>query len=418
MNNADQRAIRYAVDHGVVISVSASNDGNSASIDASNNVSDKNDYYPNSNLGNYKPFNSGDIGDPADSPDAITVAAEKSEQDEDSDMADFTSWGPLPDYTLKPDVSAPGVDIISTGNDNKYVKMDGTSIATPFNSGVAVLVIQRLKKTNPNLHGAALVQAVRGLIMSTANPQLDVNSDNSAIVSPRRQGAGQINAGAATSSPVYITADDGTSSLSLHNIQDSTNFNLTFHNLSDKEQTYTFDDLGGGYTEDRDLDTGLFSDVQLAGARVDGENSITIAPNSTAKFAYTLKLTGLQKNQLVEGYLHFAGNNGQVDLFVPYLGYYGDMTNEHVFDKNANEDDTDILGNRLTNEDNYPRGIADEYSLKQFVKQKKQDNADYKWQQAAQVYDSGKVAFSPNDDNESDYVLPFMYLKQNIKDSP
>lgn len=333
-------------------------------------------------------------------------------------MADFTSWGPLPDYTLKPDVSAPGVDIISTGNDNKYVKMDGTSMATPFNSGVAALVIQRLKKTNPNLRGAALVQAVKGLIMSTANPQLDVNSDNSAIVSPRRQGAGQINAGAATSSPVYITADDGTSSLSLHNIQDSTNFNLTFHNLSDKEQTYTFDDLGGGYTEDRDLDTGLFSDVQLAGARVDGENSITIAPNSTAKFAYTLKLTGLQKNQLVEGYLHFAGNNGQVDLFVPYLGYYGDMTNEHVFDKNANEDDTDILGNRLTNEDNYPRGIADEYSLKQFVKQKKQDNADYKWQQAAQVYDSGKVAFSPNDDNESDYVLPFMYLKQNIKDSP
>ena len=331
-------------------------------------------------------------------------------------MADFTSWGPLPDYTLKPDVSAPGVDIISTGNDNKYVKMDGTSMATPFNSGVAALVIQRLKKTNPNLHGAALVQAVKGLIMSTANPQLDVNSDNSAIVSPRRQGAGQINAGAATSSPVYITADDGTSSLSLHNIQDSTNFNLTFHNLSDKEQTYTFDDLGGGYTEDRDLDTGLFSDVQLAGARVDGENSITIAPNSTAKFAYTLKLTDLQKNQLVEGYLHFAGNNGQVDLFVPYLGYYGDMTNEHVFDKNANEDDTDILGNRLTNEDNYPRGIADEYSLKQFVKQKKQDNADYKWQQATQVYDSGKFAFSPNDDNESDYVLPFMYLKQKIKD--
>ena len=55
-----------------------------------------------------------------------------------------------------------------------------------------------------NLHGAALVQAVKGLIMSTANPQLDVNSDNSAIVSPRRQGAGQINAGAATSSQFIL----------------------------------------------------------------------------------------------------------------------------------------------------------------------------------------------------------------------
>ena len=47
-------------------------------------------------------------------------------------------------------------DIISTGNDNKYVKMDGTSMATPFNSGVAALVIQRLKKTNPNLHAMSL----------------------------------------------------------------------------------------------------------------------------------------------------------------------------------------------------------------------------------------------------------------------
>ncbi|KRM21931.1 cell wall-associated proteinase PrtP [Lactobacillus kefiranofaciens subsp. kefiranofaciens DSM 5016 = JCM 6985] len=195
----------------LVVSISASNDGNSAAVDATNNISDKDDYVPGLNAGNYQPFNSGTIGDPADSPDPITVAAEQSMQGEDSDMGEFTSWGLLPDYTLKPDVSAPGRDILSTGNDNQYVKMDGTSMAAPFNSGVAALVIQRLKKTNPNLHGAALVQAVKGLIMSTANPQLDINSDSNAIVSPRRQGAGQIDAGAATASPVYITTDDGTS---------------------------------------------------------------------------------------------------------------------------------------------------------------------------------------------------------------
>ncbi|GAA0868538.1 Fn3-like domain-containing protein [Lactobacillus kefiranofaciens] len=182
----------------------------------------------------------------------------------------------------------------------------------------------------------------------------------------------------------------------MRNIKDSTSFNLIFHNLSDQEQTYTFDDLGGGYTEQRDPDTGVFGDVQLAGARVNGENSIIVAPNSTAKFTYTLKLTGIKQNQLVEGYVHFAGDNGQADLSVPYLGYYGDMTNEHVFDKNANEDDTDILGNRLTNEDNYPRGIADEYSLKELVKQKKKDQKEYKWQQVAKLYESGEVAFSPN----------------------
>ena len=43
-----------------------------------------------------------------------------------------------------------------------------------------------------------------------------------------RQGAGQINVGAAVASPVYITADDGTSSLSLRQLTESTKFNLTF----------------------------------------------------------------------------------------------------------------------------------------------------------------------------------------------
>ena len=43
-------------------------------------------------------------------------------------------------------------------------------------------------------------------------------------------------------------------------------------------RSYTFDDLGGGFTEVRDTDTGLFHDVQLAGARVTGPNTITVKP--------------------------------------------------------------------------------------------------------------------------------------------
>ena len=53
----------------------------------------------------------------------------------------------------------------------------------------------------------------------------------------------------ATKSQVYITTEDGTSVLSLHNIQNTTKLNLIFHNLSDQAQTYTFDDMGGAYTE-------------------------------------------------------------------------------------------------------------------------------------------------------------------------
>lgn len=415
LNEANQRAVQYAIEHGVVVSIAASNNGNSASVNNPSHIKDYEEkgYEPESNAGNYEPFNSGTISSPGVSKNAITVASETSTIDENGgDMSTFSGWGPLPDFTLKPDISAPGDDVISTINNNKYHEDSGTSMATPFVSGVAALVLERLKQTNPNLKGADLVQAVKGLIMSTANPQIH----DGIIVSPRRQGAGQINAGAATQSPVYITVDDGTSSLSLRNISDSTSFDLTFHNLSDQVQTYTFDDLGGSFTEKRDPDYGTFKDVQLSGAHVDGQDTITIAPNSTAKFTYTLNLDGVKKNQLVEGYLHFEGDDDQPDLIVPYLGYYGDMTSEDVFDKDAGKGDPDIVGNHFDNENDSPLGIADDNSLDQITNKKDDETNEDKWAELAKKYDSGKVAFSPNDDGNSDILVPYTYLKQNIKD--
>ncbi|WP_309294859.1 Fn3-like domain-containing protein [Lactobacillus helveticus] len=92
---------------------------------------------------------------------------------------------------------------------------------------------------------------------------------------------------------------------------------------------------------------------------------MTIAPNTT-KITYTLNLNNIKKNQIVEGYLHFSDSNQQADLVVPYLGYYEDMTNEDVLDRDANDkEDPDIAGNYFTNEDGYVRGGADEYSMDQ-----------------------------------------------------
>lgn len=115
---------------------------------------------------------------------------------------------------------------------------------------------------------------------------------------------------------------------------------------------------------------------------------------------------------MVEGYLNFTNSKDKLSLSVPYLCYYGDMTSEDVFDKKANEDKPDIKGNRLTNEDNYPRGIADEESLKELVN----IEGNYNWQEVAKLYESGKVAFSPNGDNKSDLIMPYVYLKQNLQD--
>lgn len=406
---ADQKAVQYAIDHGVIVSISASNNGNAASVDNPSNITDEN-YEAGGNAGNYEPFSSSTVADPGAARNAITVAAETSDTGKDSDMASFSSWGPLPDFTLKPDVSAPGSDVTSLANDDGYTVMSGTSMAGPFVAGAAALVKERLAKTNPELKGAELVKAVKALLMNTADPQIQKGYDTP--VSPRRQGAGQINVGDATASPMYITTADGTGALSLRNVGDQTKFTLTLHNLSNEAQTYKFDDFGGGFTEKREEDSGVFHDVQLAGASVIGADAVTVAANSTTQVEYTLRLSNLKPNQLVEGFLNFTNTKTNKKLVVPYLSYYGDMTSENVFDKDANEEKPDIQGNRWTNEDNYPRGIADQDSLKKLVN----IDGDYNWQEVAKLYESGKVAFSPNNDNKSDLIRPYAYLKQNVED--
>ncbi|OPY27038.1 MAG: Halolysin precursor [Methanocella sp. PtaU1.Bin125] len=94
------------------------------------------------------------IGCPADTPDALTVGA----TDKSDAIASFSSRGPTRDGRIKPDVSAPGKDIVScraTGtNDGKaidtyYLSMSGTSMATPMVSGAVALMLQKKPDLTP-----------------------------------------------------------------------------------------------------------------------------------------------------------------------------------------------------------------------------------------------------------------------------
>lgn len=82
----------------------------------------------------------GTANSPADLPNVIGVGA----SDINNALADFSSRGPARSGRIKPDISAPGVNVISAGSasDNSIVSMSGTSMAAPHLSGVVALMLQ------------------------------------------------------------------------------------------------------------------------------------------------------------------------------------------------------------------------------------------------------------------------------------
>ncbi|WP_020136587.1 S8 family peptidase [Streptomyces sp. 351MFTsu5.1] len=103
----------------------------------------------------------GTVGSPGAAESALTVGA----VDGEDRMADFSSTGPTADSALKPDLTAPGVDIVSAraahghmGDPaaDGYVSMSGTSMATPHAAGAAAILAQR----HPDWTGARIKQAL------------------------------------------------------------------------------------------------------------------------------------------------------------------------------------------------------------------------------------------------------------------
>jgi serine protease AprX len=100
----------------------------------------------------------GSITTPGVNPKVMTVGAvdDKRTVDKSDDVvADFSGRGPVGKMT-KPDILAPGVDIVSTASfvtknqKNGYTKMSGTSVATPIIAGAAALILQSNPKLRPD----------------------------------------------------------------------------------------------------------------------------------------------------------------------------------------------------------------------------------------------------------------------------
>ncbi|MFJ9565236.1 S8 family serine peptidase [Streptomyces fuscichromogenes] len=111
--------------------------------------------------------NDGPGGGTVNSPGAASAALAVAAADSTDRLADFSSRGPDADQDLKPDLSAPGVDIVGaraahgTMGDPVapgYVRMSGTSMATPHVAGAAAILAQE----HPDWSGQRIKAALMG----------------------------------------------------------------------------------------------------------------------------------------------------------------------------------------------------------------------------------------------------------------
>jgi subtilisin family serine protease len=103
------------------------------------------------------------IGSPGSHPLALTIGA----TDFDDLVAPFSARGPVQTETgeliIKPDIVAPGVEIISTWKDGGYAIGSGTSMATPHTAGAVALIKEAMPNASFNDIKSLLTQNSVGL---------------------------------------------------------------------------------------------------------------------------------------------------------------------------------------------------------------------------------------------------------------
>lgn len=302
-------------------------------------------------------------------------------------MSEFSSWGPTHDLKLKPEITAHGGEITSTVPGG-YGEQSGTSMASPNMAGVMALVRSYIK-SNATL--AALTEndpvkinrLANQLIMSTATT---VRDQAGRAYSPRKQGAGLGSLeNVIEKTAAYLFTDNAESDyrpkLELGDDKERTGVyeNITFSlkNFGDRELSFTSSQLvltetvakdGLAVAEQAYALSPKTVDWTVSGDGVAFEKTtgvLTVQAGKTATVSVKIALSDEDKAYLeqtnkhgdkvfkngmyVEGFLQLASKtDGQCDLSIPFLAFYGDwksapMLDYTAFEISASEQDASVL---------------------------------------------------------------------------
>ena len=287
-------------------------------------------------------------------------------------MSDFSSWGPSPDLSLKPEITAHGGNILSSIPGGGYDKASGTSMAAPNMCGIVVLIRQYVMENyaDLNLTTAEARDLVNQLCMSTATIALDRKGNP---YSPRKQGAGIADILKATTTDAYLYVD-GIAKTKLELGDDPTRsgvyeMSVNLRNLSDKTVSYrlgniTMTETVSSSDPEYVAEIGyLLSNASeytvVGGTLTDGV--VSVAAGQTAKV--TLKITlsaedkayinaNFKNGMYVEGFFTFDNTDEKgVDLNAPFLAFYGDWSEAPIFDLDYYTVETEAHNNAIDDDD-------------------------------------------------------------------
>ncbi|MEV5472280.1 S8 family serine peptidase [Streptomyces sp. NPDC052207] len=223
------------------------------------------------------------ISSPGAADAALTVGA----VDSADQLADFSSQGPRDgDAGLKPEITAPGVDILAARSHYRrgsgyYTTMSGTSMATPHVAGAAAL----LASEHPDWTGAQLKEALVSSAKATPS------------YTPYEAGAGRLDARAAVHTTVFAT----------------TTAYSGFHTWPPKPgetdvQKVTYTNVGDAPV---DLDLAINGTVPT-GLFTLSQNRVTVPAHGTASVTLTAELDRLAGDQSVSAMITGTDDSGAV----------------------------------------------------------------------------------------------------------
>jgi hypothetical protein len=227
----------------------------------------------------------------------------------------YSSFGPERlTYKLKPQLSAPGGNILSTyplGPLGGYGVLSGTSMATPYIAGCYALVKSKFPKATP--------EQIRDLLQTTSSPMKWI-WDTSILSATPQQGAGLVNAFKAITSQSQVSPGQLLISDVTKTIYGTSNITVT--NKSPWPKAYTFSHQGAGYM-DAILDYGQKNQIAKYGNASFSPASVWLAPGKSAVINVTITPPSdvtVTKMPVFGGFVKVHDMSGFEDFSVPYVG--------------------------------------------------------------------------------------------------